>query len=437
MKASILFRDGLTNRLRKELQTKTAHTDNHDRQLKHLIESTNVCPWNADLDQNCFTYIGPQISTMTGVLTKEWLVKGFLLEHVVPEDRKSLLNAFRNLRSGGFVTLEYRIRSSVGKIIWVRNSFCSADYGDNETQTTRKLQGFLTDITEQKNVEDALKTARYAAEKASKTKSNFLASMSHELRTPLNSIIGFAEIMRSQAFGALGQPQYVEYSENIHSSGKHLLDLINDILDYSKIEAGKFDVIKEPIDLRDIFRSCEILLRERAARQELALQIIPPQQSLMVNVDAKRIKQVLINLLTNSIKFTKSGGRVTLSHKVNEKNELIIYVIDTGIGIKPEDLGSVFEKFHQVDAERNRDQEGTGLGLSISKSLVEMHDGIFGLDSVYGHGTTVSITFPPQIIVDTTRHSGDASSIQNYQGDLPNVPNDDDDDDFISQLQSM
>ena len=413
-------------RLTEELKANIRHTNYHDKQLKHLIESTNVCPWNADLAKNCFTYIGPQIVSVTGISIEDWGTKGFLLEHVVPEDRKTWLHALRNLRSGGFVTLEYRTRSKDGKLIWLRNSFCLTGSGQ---QSKRLVQGFITDITEQKSVEVALQTARYAAEKASQTKSNFLASMSHELRTPLNSIIGFAEIMRSEAFGSIGQPQYKEYSDNIHSSGKHLLDLINDILDFSKIEAGKFDVIKEPVDLRDIFRSCEILLRERAQRSELSLLMLAPETELMIEGDPKRLKQVFINLLSNSIKFTKPGGSVTLKYEVTADRHLIMHIIDTGIGIKPEDLSTVFEKFHQVDAEKNRDQEGTGLGLSISKSLAEMHDGVFNIQSVYGHGTTITVTFPPAMIIDKKYKNNAASRFNN----LP----DDDDDDFINRLQSM
>lgn len=422
----IMFKkDQEIQELRETLKKKTMRTDYHDRQLKHLIESTNVCPWNADLTQNTFTYVGPQMISMTGIGVDEWAAKGYLLDHVMPEDRKVWLNSLRNLRSGGFVTLEYRMRSQDGKIIWLRNSFCLVSSHD---KSDRLVQGFVTDITEQKNVEVALKQARYAAEKASQTKSNFLASMSHELRTPLNSIIGFAEIMCTEAFGTLGNPQYKEYSENIHSSGKHLLDLINDVLDFSKIEAGKFDVIKEPVDLRDIFKSCEMLLRERAQRSELSLLMLAPESELMIEGDPKRLKQVFINLLTNSIKFTKPGGTVTLKYEITEDNHLVIHIIDTGIGIKPEDLGSVFDKFHQVDAEKNRDQEGTGLGLSISKSLAEMHDGVFSISSVYGHGTTIKVTFPPAMIIDPKYNQKDS---------MRNIPKDDDDDDFISKLQSM
>ena len=416
--ASVNSRDGMIQRLSKELMVKKQDTDNSGKQLKHLIESTNVCPWSADLQQNSFTYIGPQIAIMTGIDAASWTSKGFLLEHIISNDRTLLLQAFKNLKNGGFITLEYRIHNRDGKILWIRNSFCQTEYQDNINQSNNKkkpvppqekktyIQGFMTDITEQKNVEEALHYARYAAEKASKTKSNFLASMSHELRTPLNSIIGFAEIMKSEAFGPIGQPQYKEYCDNIHASGKHLLDLINDILDFSKIEAGKFDVVKDACDLRDIFKSCEILLRERAVRSELALQILMPPKPLMLMADSKRLKQVMINLLTNSIKFTKSGGSVALEYAITPDKQLILSVKDTGIGIKPEDIDTIFEKFSQADSDKNRDQEGTGLGLSISKSLVEMHSGYFKLHSIYGQGTTIQIIFPSDIFYQSAeKHS--------------------------------
>lgn len=411
--ASLSYRDGMIKRLNRDLFVKSQDTIHHDKQLKHLIESSNVCPWSAHLESNCFTYIAPQIANITGIPAEDWTTSGFLLEHALPSDRISLVAAFKSLNKGGFTTLEYRVRGENGKIIWIRNSFCEIDYSAQENNSPSEdgaeeenkkknipfqkiVQGFITDITEQKNVEEALREASYAAEKASKTKSNFLASMSHELRTPLNSIIGFSEIMRTEVFGKIGE-QYKEYADNIHSSGKHLLDLINDILDFSKIEAGKFDVVKDAVDLKDIFRSCEILLRERASRGELALKILAPLEPLMIEVDAKRMKQVLINLLSNSIKFTKAGGSIALEYDISDNDELVIIVKDTGIGIKPEDIDHVFEKFHQVDAEKNRDQEGTGLGLSIAKSLVELHGGEFFLDSIYNHGTTIKLVFPRNI----------------------------------------
>lgn len=393
--ASINFRDKMIERLETVIHNKTTNSQIHDKQIKHLIESTNVCPWNANLKQNSFTYIGPQIENITQIPLSKWTSPGFIINHIIREDRHILFNAFKELSHQSFITIEYRIVSDSGKTLWLRNSFCLA----NE-KNKQNIQGFITEITEQKNVEFALRSARYAAEQASKTKSNFLASMSHELRTPLNSIIGFAEIMKQELFGSLGQEEYKEYSDNIYTSGKHLLDLINDILDYSKIEAGKFDVIKEPANLQDIIKSCVILLKERAHQKGITFSALSPENPMIVNVDIKRVKQILINLLTNAIKFTPNDGRVGLEYYMTDKGDLTLLIHDSGIGIKSEDLKTIFNTFHQVDAERNRNQEGTGLGLSISKSLIELHGGTIDIQSVYGNGTRIYLKFPKETIME-------------------------------------
>jgi signal transduction histidine kinase len=219
--------------------------------------------------------------------------------------------------------------------------------------------------------------------------------MSHELRTPLNSIIGFADIIHSMNSG---NHKIIEYSENILLSGKHLLDLINDILDYSKIEAGEFEIRIEPTPIVDIFKACQTLLQNRADTENISLLVKYPNENILMNADPVRIKQVLINLLTNAIKFNRPKGKVALVCEMNDAGELILKVTDTGIGMKPEDLKIALEKFRQVDGSKNRQQEGTGLGLSISKSLVELHGGDLNIKSIYGKGTQVIMTFPPNII---------------------------------------
>jgi two-component system cell cycle sensor histidine kinase PleC len=229
-------------------------------------------------------------------------------------------------------------------------------------------------------------------------KSNFLASMSHELRTPLNSIIGFSEIIYSLTLNQKESHNIDEYSKNILESAKHLLHLINDILDYSKIEAGEFVVHKEPALILDIFNSCQILLQERAKQFNLSLIIKTPPDDLYLDIDAIRIKQVLINLLTNAIKFNRANGKIALTWQINDNNEVVLSIIDTGIGMKQEDVQHAFDKFRQIDGSRNRYQEGTGLGLSISKSLVELHGGRLEINSVYGKGTKVSIILPSSVI---------------------------------------
>ena len=238
--------------------------------------------------------------------------------------------------------------------------------------------------------------AKIKAESANTAKSEFLANMSHELRTPLNAINGFSEIMVGEMFGPLGDARYKEYSGDILSSGQHLLALINDILDMSKIEAGKMQLRFEPIQFHEVVDDTVRLMRNRADQADLTLEVDLPEM-LDIDADYRAIKQVLLNLLSNSIKFTPKGGKVTVSGAVltNATSErLKISVTDTGIGIAPDDLQRLAQPFEQIESQHSKTQQGTGLGLALSKSLIEMHGGVLEMESEPGVGTTVSFTIP-------------------------------------------
>jgi signal transduction histidine kinase len=385
--------------LNNQLKLINKNRSGSENRTQHLIESSNLVPWTADPENHTFTYIGEQIVDMTGIAYETWVTSGFWLSHIYEDDRHILFKAINDIKSQRYVTIEYRIYGNNGDIMWLRNTISKSSYYSAEEEEAGRIifQGFLTDITDQKRVFETLENARLTAEKASQMKSNFLASMSHELRTPLNSIIGFADIIRTIKLEN-NEKNIKEYSENILFSGKHLLDLINDILDYSKIEAGEFEIRLEPTPVADIFKACQKLLQNRAETSNISLFFKIPDDSLVINVDPVRIKQVLINLISNAIKFNRPNGKVALVYEINEEQELIFKVTDTGIGMKPEDLKVALEKFRQVDAARSRNQEGTGLGLSISKSLIELHGGTLSIKSIYGKGTQVSIIFPPHII---------------------------------------
>jgi PAS domain S-box-containing protein len=256
---------------------------------------------------------------------------------------------------------------------------------------------FITDASPRIRSEENLREAKHQAEIANRAKSDFLANVSHELRTPLNAIIGFSEIMQMQMFGAIGHKQYAAYADDIHSSGKHLLSIINDILDLSKIEAGRYQLHIEPVDLDDTFEDCARLVRERAenAGLKIARQIDPATPLLLA--DRRAVKQILINLLSNAIKFTPQGGEVTLAAKpTGAPGWVAMSVSDTGIGIPPEQLDNALSAFGQVDNPFTRSQEGTGLGLPIVKSLVELHGGQFSVESAVGKGTKVTMVLPAQ-----------------------------------------
>ena len=235
------------------------------------------------------------------------------------------------------------------------------------------------------------------AEGANKAKSEFLANMSHELRTPLNAINGFSEIMVGEMFGPLGDPRYKEYCGDILSSGQHLLALINDILDMSKIEAGKMNLKFEPLTLEDVVEDAARLVRNRAESAGLAVDLEFPRDLPEVEADYRAVKQVLLNLLSNAIKFTPRGGRITVraDARPDPTGERVrISVKDTGIGIAPDDLARLAKPFEQIESQHSKTQQGTGLGLALTKSLVEMHGGSLDIRSAPGEGTTVGFSLP-------------------------------------------
>jgi len=221
--------------------------------------------------------------------------------------------------------------------------------------------------------------------------------MSHELRTPLNAINGFSEIMVGEMYGPLGDARYRDYARDILNSGQHLLALINDILDMSKIEAGKMTLRFEPCSLEEIAEDALRLVRNRAETAGLTL-VLDFVELPDVEADYRAVKQVLLNLLSNAIKFTPRGGRITL--RADRRDDALggervrISVQDTGIGISPEDLERLAKPFEQVETQHAKTQQGTGLGLALTKSLVEMHGGVLDIRSAPGEGTTVSFTLP-------------------------------------------
>ncbi|MBV9508768.1 MAG: ATPase, partial [Caulobacteraceae bacterium] len=234
------------------------------------------------------------------------------------------------------------------------------------------------------------------AEGANKAKTEFLANMSHELRTPLNAINGFSEIMVAEMFGPLGDRRYKEYAGDILSSGQHLLALINDILDMSKIEAGKMNLKFEPMSLEDVVEDAVRLIKNRAEQTGLAIKVDLPNLP-DVEADYRAVKQVLLNLLSNALKFTPHGGTVTVSAELRRDgvgDRVRMSVTDTGIGISPEDLKRLAKPFEQIESQHSKTQQGTGLGLALTKSLVELHNGALELASTPGEGTTVSFTLP-------------------------------------------
>jgi cell cycle sensor histidine kinase DivJ len=249
------------------------------------------------------------------------------------------------------------------------------------------------DISQRKHHERALIEARDLAEAASRAKSKFLANMSHELRTPLNAIIGFSEVMSREMFGALGSPRYLEYTRLINESGSHLLELINGVLDMSKIEAGKFDLSEELFDFADVAKSALRFVKLPADRKGVILKAAVAQSASTIFADRRAVKQILINLLTNGIKFTPRGGEVRIS-AVRATRGIEIAIADSGVGISAADLERLGQPFEQVEGEHVRSQEGTGLGLALVRALAQKHGGDAVIESTLGEGTIVRVLLP-------------------------------------------
>lgn len=243
---------------------------------------------------------------------------------------------------------------------------------------------------------ESLRQAVEMAMTANRSKSEFLANMSHELRTPLNGIIGFAEIMERETFGQLGSAKYEEYVRDIETSGRHLLSLINDILDMSKIESGHFEIYEQLNNLNDIVISCRRMIAPKAREKSIELSTHIAPTTLGLFGDSRSIKQIILNLLSNSVKFTPEGGIVVIEILLTEDRQVSMKVSDTGIGISPENLKKVTEPFHQGESAFQRRYQGTGLGLAITQKLVEAHGANMEIVSTQGAGTTITVLFPPE-----------------------------------------
>lgn len=319
-------------------------------------------------------------------------------DHPAPDGAKGVREA--ELMDGRWIQISER-RTAEGGLVMTAADITAIKTQEearrlNEEQLQNAIAGLERSQEQLAELARKYETEKVRAESANKAKSEFLANMSHELRTPLNAINGFSEIMMNEMFGALGDARYKGYSQDIHSSGQHLLALINDILDMSKIEAGKMNLKFEPMHLEDVAEDAVRLIRNRAEAAGLKLSIDFPVLP-EIEADYRAVKQVLLNLLSNAIKFTPRAGSVTVRAEVRRDpfNDTVkVSVTDTGIGIAKEDLERLARPFEQVESQFSKTTQGTGLGLALTKSLITMHDGVLEMHSMPGEGTTVSFTLP-------------------------------------------
>jgi signal transduction histidine kinase len=331
------------------------------------------------------TFSGSAVRTLGVLLT-------VATERYIVEDMQQRRKFYAFVFAVLFVVIIVAVYASIHLIVAIPlNRLINAILQESQFRAQSQLR---EELRHREKMFTDLLVMKDAAEQASRAKSEFLAAMSHELRTPLNAIIGFSEVIKEQIFGPVGIGKYLDYSKDIHRSGQHLLGLINDILDLAKIESGTHELHEEDIEFEEVIRAAMRLVDQDARKGGLAMQRVIPETLPTIRADRRQLKQILVNLLSNAVKFTDAGGQVTLKAWCRMDIGYVLQVVDTGIGIAPEDIPKALSRFGQIDAGLNRRYEGTGLGLPLTKALVEQHGGSLDIQSEIGVGTTVTVRFP-------------------------------------------
>ncbi len=370
-----------------------------EKKYRSLIDHIPDVVWTANFNRDLL-YVSSNAVRVLGYTSEELLDQGgrLWLDRIHLEDAARVGQAYEKLFSDGQkFDVEYRICRKDGQWIWLHDRALTTHPRDG----VMCADGIFLDVTERHLAESAVLRSKAAAESANLAKSRFLANMSHELRTPLNAIIGFSEILSDKTFGALNERQ-LKYSNNILNSGRHLLQLINDILDLAKVEAGRVELVRHTFAAAKALRDVQTVVKTLAAKKSISLEIEAEADLPALFADEAKFKQVLYNLLSNAIKFTPDGGKVTVTAALqseageNSGQAIREAVADTGIGIAAQDQERVFKEFEQVDSSYGRRQQGTGLGLALTKRLIEMHGGRIWLESdgVEGNGSVFTFLIP-------------------------------------------
>jgi len=341
------------------------------------------------LDTGLFLDVNDNFAHAVGLARHTILEQNFFDLGIWEDPRMPMRIRADILRSGSIRRMEGRLRREDGSLLPI--SLCAELMVVDEAKL---LLIIARDITEDKQREAELMASRDAAELANRTKSEFLANMSHELRTPLNAIIGFSEIIRDELLAPLPDPRYREYACDIHRSGTHLLEIINDILDLSKIEAGRLEICAEPVAIAGILEQCRRFVADRADQAGVALTVKAEPEEFEVTADRRLLKQIVLNLLSNAIKFTPAGGRADLLARSCEGGGLRLSVSDTGIGMSEAEIAQALTPFGQADRSINRRHEGTGLGLPLVAAFAEAHGGRLEIESTPGAGSCVTVVIP-------------------------------------------
>ncbi len=315
----------------------------------------------------------------------------------VYQDPKKQERFVRELhKTNGVVQHEIQIQRKNGNVIWVSEN---ARAVRDENGELLFIEGSLEDIDERKKAEILIREAKVHSDLANRAKSEFIANMSHELRTPLNAIIGFSEMIHNETYGPLPDPKYIEYAENIRDSGARLLKVINEILDISKIDAGDRHLNDERVDVKVAAQGCLDLLQHKIAASGITVTLSLDDAPQII-AEELAFKQVLMNILSNAVKFTPKDGRITLSHQLDKEGRFHLSVTDTGIGLSGDEIKKALSPFGQVNNEFNRDNSGTGLGLTLVNALLKLHGGTLELFSQKGIGTTATVVMPARRVVN-------------------------------------
>lgn len=343
--------------------------------------------------EGVLTFVSPAVRKVMGAEPED-VVGHNIIEMMHGDDRTEVREKLEALNAGAdSVRISFRLPNLQGEFIWLESTVHPIN--DEHTGEMVEAIAITRDISERKEYEQQLLDAREKAETANRTKSTFLANMSHELRTPLNAVIGFSEILKRKMYGPLGDEVYDEYANLIHESGTHLLDLINDILDMSKVEAGKMEIKPEPIDMVEMVETCMrfVEAKAEAKNQNVQLNVLTPQGTNSAYADIRATKQILINLLSNAVKFTGDGGSIRVDVRTLADG-LELSVCDNGVGIDPADISRLLRPFEQIVDKSSQAEEGSGLGLALTKSFAELQGGTFRLESEKGQGTRAIVTLP-------------------------------------------